>query len=109
MVDRSNDLWAPDVAKLADNKFYFYYNSCRGDSPLSALGVAVADSINGPYVNKQIILRSGMAGLSDDGVTNYDAQVHPNVVDPQTFFDAQRQSVDDLRLVFGRHFHSRDG
>ena len=84
-----NDLWAPDVAKLADNKFYFYYNSCRGDSPLSALGVAVADSINGPYVNKQIFLRSGMAGLSDDGVTNYDAQVHPNVVDPQTFFDAR--------------------
>ena len=58
-----NDLWAPDVVRLADNKFYFYYDSCRGDSPLSALGVAVADSVGGPYVNKQIILRSGMPGL----------------------------------------------
>ena len=66
---------------------------------MSALGVAVADSINGPYVNKQIILRSGMPGLSDDGVTNYDAQVHPNVVDPNTFFDATGTPVDDLRLV----------
>ena len=94
-----NDLWAPDVVKLADNKFYFYYNSCRGDSPLSALGVAVADSINGPYVNKQIMLRSGMNGLSDDGVTHYDAQVHPNVVDPQTFFDA----TGHLWMIYGSY------
>ena len=28
-----NDLWAPDVVRLADNKFYFYYDSCKGDSP----------------------------------------------------------------------------
>ncbi len=94
-----NDLWAPDVVRLADNKFYFYYDSCRGDSPLSALGVAVADSIGGPYVNKQIILRSGMAGLSDDGVTNYDAQVHPNVVDPNTFFDA----TGHLWMIYGSY------
>jgi arabinan endo-1,5-alpha-L-arabinosidase len=94
-----NGLWAADVAKLGDNKFYFYYNSCRGDSPRSAMGVAVADSVNGPYTNKQIILRSGMAGLSDDGVTNYDAQVHPNVVDPNTFFDA----TGNLWMVYGSY------
>jgi len=94
-----NDLWAPDVVRLADNKFYFYYDSCKGDSPLSALGVAVADSIGGPYVNKQIILRSGMPGLSDDGITNYDAQVHPNVVDPNTFFDA----TGHLWMVYGSY------
>jgi arabinan endo-1,5-alpha-L-arabinosidase len=94
-----NDLWAPDVVRLADNKFYFYYDSCRGDSPRSALGVAVADSVSGPYVNKQIFLRSGMAGLSDDGISNYDAQVHPNVVDPQTFFDRDGQ----LWMVYGSY------
>jgi len=94
-----NDLWAPDVVRLADNRFYFYYNSCRGDSPLSELGVAVANSINGPYVNQQRILRSGMPGLSEDGVTNYDAQVHPNVVDPQTFFDA----TGDLWMIYGSY------
>jgi arabinan endo-1,5-alpha-L-arabinosidase len=32
---QSNDLWAPDVVRLGDGKFYFYYDSCRGDSPLS--------------------------------------------------------------------------
>ena len=94
-----NDLWAPDVVKLADNKFYFYYDSCRGDSPLSALGVAVADSINRPYANKQQFLRSGMTGMSDDGITNYDARVHPNVVDPHTFFDA----TGNLWMVYGSY------
>ena len=96
---QSNDLWAPDVVRLADGKFYFYYDSCRGDSPLSALGVAVADSVNGPYVNKQIILKSGMAGLSEDGVTNYDARVHPNVIDPHTFPDA----TGNLWMIYGSY------
>ncbi len=94
-----NDLWAADVARLGDGKYYFYYNSCRGDSPRSALGVAVADSVTGPYLNKQIVLRSGMAGLSEDGATVYDAQVHPNVVDPQTFFDAG----GNLWMVYGSY------
>jgi len=96
---QSNDLWAPDVVRLGDGKFYFYYDSCRGDAPLSALGVAVADSVNGPYINKQIILKSGMTGLSEDGVTNYDARVHPNVIDPNTFFDAG----GNLWMIYGSY------
>ena len=80
-------LWAPDVTKLADGNFYFYYNACRGDSPLSAMGVAKASQIEGPYEDLGIILKSGMWDqVSPDGAI-YDATVHPNVVDPQTFFD----------------------
>lgn len=94
-----NDLWAPDVARLGDGRYYFYYDSCRGDAPLSALGVAVADSISGPYVNRQIFLRSGMNGLSEDGATVYDARVHPNVVDPQTFFDHNGR----LWMIYGSY------
>jgi arabinan endo-1,5-alpha-L-arabinosidase len=94
-----NDLWAPDVVKLADGKFYFYYDSCKGDAPLSALGVAVGTSISGPYTNKQILLKSGMNGLSEDGVTNYDARVHPNVVDPNTFFD----QAGNLWMIYGSY------
>jgi arabinan endo-1,5-alpha-L-arabinosidase len=94
-----NGLWAADVARLGDGKYYFYYNSCRGDSPRSALGVAVADSVTGPYVDQQILLRSGMPGLSEDGATNYDAQVHPNVVDPQTFFDHD----GNLWMIYGSY------
>ena len=81
------DLWAPDVAQLDDGRFAMYYCSCRGDSPLSALGIAYATAIEGPYVNSGILLRSGMTGTSEDG-TVYNARVHPNVVDPQVFRDA---------------------
>ena len=45
---QSTTLWAPDVRQLADGKFYMYYNACKGDSPVSALGVAVANNDEGP-------------------------------------------------------------
>ena len=94
------DLWAPDVVKLGDGKFYFYYNACKGDSPRSALGVAVSDKVEGPYVNKQIMLKSGMWGLvSEDGVNVYDALTMPNVVDPNTFFDKDGK----LWMIYGSY------
>lgn len=93
-------LWAPDVVRLPDGRFYMYYDSCKGDSPRSALGVAVADRVTGPYVNKQILLKSGMWGeISEDGVSVYDAQVHPNVVDPQLFFDRD----NNLWMIYGSY------
>jgi arabinan endo-1,5-alpha-L-arabinosidase len=84
---QSNTLWAADVRQLANGKFYMYYNACKGDSPRSALGIAVADSIEGPYVDKGIILRSGMWGEASHDGTVYDALKHPNAVDPHVFND----------------------
>lgn len=93
---QSDTLWAADVVQLEDGKFYMYYNACEGGSPLSAMGVAVADDVEGPYKDLGIILKSGMSnGDGVDGTPyddefhpeNYDATEHPNVVDPHTFFD----------------------
>lgn len=95
---QSDTLWAPDVIQLADGKFYMYYDACRGDSPLSALGIAVADQIEGPYKNKGIILKSGMSGIGDDGEV-YDATQKPNVVDPDVFFDKDGK----LWMVYGSY------
>jgi len=93
------DLWAPDVARLDDGKYYMYYDSCQGSSPLSAMGVAVASTVEGPYVNKQTFLKSGMWGqVSPDG-TVYDALKHPNVVDPQVFRDADNK----LWIIYGSY------
>lgn len=94
----TDTLWAADVTQLEDGKFYMYYNACRGDSPRSALGLAVADDIEGPYKNKGVFLKSGMDGISNDG-TPYDATKHPNVVDPHTFFDKD----DKLWMVYGSY------
>ncbi|WP_405112205.1 glycoside hydrolase family 43 protein [Paenibacillus sp. FSL K6-1217] len=95
---QSDTLWAPDVIQLADGKFYMYYDACKGDSPLSALGIAVADEIEGPYKNKGIILKSGMSGIGDDGEV-YDATEKPNVVDPDVFFDKDGK----LWMVYGSY------
>ncbi|AGB41659.1 beta-xylosidase [Halobacteroides halobius DSM 5150] len=105
---QTNTLWAPDVIQLkADGKYYMYYNMCEGSSPRSALGVAVADNVDGPYKKKQLLLKSGMAGDNQDG-TLYDAEIypgeyhatqHPNVVDPDVFYDQNGK----LWMVYGSY------
>ncbi len=95
---QTNTFWAPDVIRLGDGKYYMYYCACRGDSPRSALGLAVADSIEGPYKHVAVLLRSGMSGASEDG-TPYDATKHPNVVDPAVFFD----QAGKLWMVYGSY------
>jgi arabinan endo-1,5-alpha-L-arabinosidase len=84
---QTDTLWAADVIQLADGKFYMYYNACKGDSPRSAMGVAVADKIEGPYEDTGIILKSGMWDEPSEDGTIYDATKHPNVVDPDVFYD----------------------
>ncbi|QOY94287.1 family 43 glycosylhydrolase [Massilia sp. UMI-21] len=96
---QSNTLWAADVRQLADGRFYMYYNACKGDSPRSALGVAVAERIEGPYVDKGIILRSGMWGQPSPDGTVYDALKHPNTVDPHVFSD----NAGRLWMVYGSY------
>ena len=88
---KTTTFWAPDVQQLADGRYYFYYCACEGSSPLSALGVAVSDSPEGPYQDLGIFLRSGEPG--------YDATIWPNVVDPCVFFD----KTGRLWMVYGSY------
>ncbi|TRY19710.1 family 43 glycosylhydrolase [Tessaracoccus rhinocerotis] len=83
----TDSLWAPDVTQLPDGRFAMYYNACRGDSPRSAMGLAVADDVTGPYEDQGIFLKSGMWDQESEDGTVYDARVHPNVVDPDVFTD----------------------
>ncbi|SFE06399.1 arabinan endo-1,5-alpha-L-arabinosidase [Paenibacillus catalpae] len=96
---QTDTLWAADVIQLADGKYYMYYNACRGDSPLSAMGVAVAADIEGPYKDLGIILKSGMWGEPSEDGEIYDATIHPNVVDPDVFFDKDGK----LWMVYGSY------
>ncbi|GGF81225.1 hypothetical protein GCM10010912_27920 [Paenibacillus albidus] len=88
---KTDTLWAADVIQLADGKFYMYYNACEGSQPLSAMGLAVADNVEGSYKDLGIFLKSGDAG--------YDATVKPNVVDPDAFFDKDGK----LWMVYGSY------
>lgn len=85
-VGAGGAFWAPDVIQLPDGRYYYYYCIGRLDQPRAALGLAVSDDIDGPYVDLGIMLRSG-AGGQPDGIPSYDARIHPNTVDPDVFFD----------------------
>jgi arabinan endo-1,5-alpha-L-arabinosidase len=86
-VGERQAFWAPDVERLADGRFYYYYCVARIDQPRAALGLAVADNIEGPYENLGIIFKSGMWGEPSPDGEIYNPRFHPNAVDPHTFHD----------------------
>lgn len=95
----SETFWAPDVIRLDDGRFRFYYCIGRLDAPIAALGMAISDSITGPYTHVQLMLRSGMFGQPSPDGTNYDPTRHPNTVDPDVFFDR----TGKLWMVYGSY------
>jgi len=88
---KTDTFWAPDVQQFADGRYYLYYCCCEGSSPLSAMGLAVSDSPEGPYEDLGIFLKSGASG--------YNATYYPNVIDPCTFFDKEGK----LWMVYGSY------
>ena len=96
---KATTFWAGDIIQLPNGKFYMYYCACKGDSPRSYLGLAVADNIEGPYKDLGEILKSGMENEPSNDGTPYDATVHPNAVDPDTFFDKEGK----LWMVYGSY------
>lgn len=53
--------WAPEVMKIK-NKYYLYYTASPEDSPANRgnrVGLAIADSIQGPYRNYGVIIPNG--------------------------------------------------
>ena len=88
---KTTTFWAPDVVQLADGAWAMYYCTCEGSSPLSALGLALADNPEGPYRNQGILLKSGQSG--------YNATYYPNVVDPCAFYDKEGR----LWMVYGSY------
>ena len=58
--------FAGDIRRMSNGKFYHYY--CLTSSwYCSAIGLAIADNIEGPYITQGLIVRSGEA--ADDNMT----------------------------------------
>ncbi|MCP8898102.1 LamG-like jellyroll fold domain-containing protein [Gilvimarinus xylanilyticus] len=105
--------WASDIIRLADGRYYFYYNHCANpaseeglcNAPHSYLGVAVSDNVEGPYEDQGIFLYSGQTDEQMQGdygvgdLESFDAFVHPNVIDPTAFYDKDGQ----LWLSYGSY------
>lgn len=108
--------WAADVIKGPNGKYWFYYNHCAQDNPdtpevdevcwnRSYLGLAVADNVEGPYVNQGVFLRSGYRSEAEftsypvGDLTAWNGAVHPNVIDPAAFYDKD----GNMWLVYGSY------
>ncbi|EOL48824.1 hypothetical protein RV11_GL003319 [Enterococcus phoeniculicola] len=93
---KTDTLWAGDIQQLKNGNYYMYYCLCQGTSPLSVLGVAVADSIEGPYEKVESFLYSGSSPKFGE---TYDATTDPNVIDPHVFYDNDGK----LWMVYGSY------
>lgn len=104
--------WAADVIKSPSGKYWFYYNHCAqteatgGCWNRSYLGLAEADAIEGPYVNRGVFLRSGYRNAGefttyplDNDQTTYNGAVDPNAIDPAAFYD----KTGKLWMVYGSY------
>lgn len=69
----TNDLWAPDI-EYYNGKYWLYYSVSSFGSNTSAIGLASATNINGPWTDNGLVIRS-------TGSDNY------NAIDPQLFID----------------------
>ncbi len=87
-IPTASTLWAPDVIQLPDGKYYYYY--CLWDGR-GYMGVATADTVEGPYKHLARISRTGESG--------YNANIHPNTIDPTVFYDVE----DRLWMVYGSY------
>ena len=95
---QTSTVWAGDMIKLADGKYYYYISACKGDSPLSELGVAKASSVTGKYSSYTKIFRSN-GTYAPNGVTKYSSSSQPNAVDPAVFYDKNGK----LWMVYGSY------
>lgn len=112
--------WAADVIQAPNGKYWFYYNHCGQNIQLSDpnqavaevchhrsyLGLAEADAVEGPYVDKGIFIRSGYRNASeftsfplDNGKTTYTPATDPNAIDPAAFYDKN----GGLWMVYGSY------
>lgn len=95
---KTDTVWAGDMIKLADGKYYYYISACKGNEPLSELGLLKADSVTGKYIDYTKIFRSG-SGKTPDGTKNYESSTQPNAVDPAVFYDKDGK----LWMVYGSY------
>lgn len=101
---KTSTFWASDWIKLNDGRYYLYYCVCEGSSPQGAIGYAVSDSIDGPFENLGLLVKSsGKEELKyndENGEEKiYDANVNPNAIDPSVFYDSEGR----LWMMYGSY------
>lgn len=85
-------IWAPDIVKGADGKYWLYYSMSIFGTSISYIGLAKSDVITGPYVHTDEIIKSTIvSGSSGDT---------PNCIDPQIVYE-QDDPSKQMYMVYG--------
>ena len=98
------NFWANEIIQMPCGRYFMYYSLSAGfhagvtQANRSGIGVAIADSMAGPWVTQGMFVGSGRAnpgptlehpGMSQDGSIQFDGNRHPNAIDPSPFFDSK--------------------
>jgi arabinan endo-1,5-alpha-L-arabinosidase len=104
--------YASDIHRMPDGRFFHYY-SLTSSWRSSAIGVAISNTADGPYVTQGLFVRSAEAGgnLTPDGTRNWtngqdqfpggsstEPINHPNCIDAQVFFD---KTGENFYMTYG--------
>ena len=82
-------LWAPEAVRVGD-QWRLYYSASTFGSTRSAIGLAVSDSILGPWTDQGIVIRSDANAVS-----------RPNAIDPCLFTDPSGKQYMTWGSFFG--------
>ena len=82
-------LWAPEAIKAGD-QWRLYYSASTFGSSRSVIGMAVSDSLTGPWEDKGIVIRSDANAVSK-----------PNAIDPCLFKDPSGKQYMTWGSFFG--------
>ena len=85
-------LWAPEAVKVGD-EWRLYYSASTFGSTRSAIGMAVSDSLSGPWTDRGIVVRSDANAVSK-----------PNAIDPCLFTDPSGKQYMTWGSFFGGIF-----
>ena len=86
---KHDGLWAPEAVKAGD-EWRLYYSASTFGSSRSVIGLAVSDSLAGPWEDKGIVIRSDANAVSK-----------PNAIDPCIFTDPSGRQYMTYGSFFG--------
>lgn len=87
--EKHQGLWAPEAVKAGD-EWRLYYSASTFGSTRSAIGMAVSDSLGGPWTDMGIVIRSDANAVSK-----------PNAIDPCLFTDPSGKQYMTWGSFFG--------
>lgn len=85
---------------LLNGVYHLYFSAAHWHSPRSNISLATAEQVEGPYSYQGMLIKKyENSEYSEEIDAPFDDSIHPGVIDPHVFFDAE----DKLWMVYGSY------